>query len=355
MPRAVVAVAQAFKGTLSVGEVAKALAAGIRAAGGTPRVVLGSDGGDGLLDALAPARRTRHGVTGPLGDPLAAEIGWLDEGTAVVETRMACGLALVEPARRDPSRTTTRGAGELLLAAVAGGAGTVLVGLGGSATMDGGLGAARAWGWMARDAAGRPLPEGGGALADLVELTPAPPPRARLIVLSDVRNLLLGPGGAAVYAPQKGASRAQTERLAAGLERLARVAAPWDGPALAQREGSGAAGGLGFGLLCFGGAELVPGAAWVLDRNSLTAALTGATLALVAEARFDATSLAGKLSGEVIMRSRATAVPVALIAPEAVEVPEDIAVTTDPGHWTAVDLARHAERAVRAAFGLPPL
>lgn len=355
MATVVVVVAQAFKESLATREVADALAEGVRFAGAVPRVVLGSDGGDGLLDALAPARRTTHEVTGPLGMPVGADLGWLDRTTAVVETRLACGLSLVAPGARDPLRTTTRGAGQLIVRAFEGGAETVLVGLGGSATMDGGLGAARAWGWEARDAAGRALADGGGALEALARLEPAAAPRARLVALADVRNPLLGAGGAAVYAAQKGAAPDAVVRLTNGLARLATLAAPWDGPSLAQREGAGAAGGLGFGLLCFGGADLVPGAAWVLDRNDLSGALDGAALVVLAEARFDATSLTGKLAGEVIARARARRVPVAMVTPDASVAPDGVRVTTSAGHWSAEDLTRHTARAVREALGLPRL
>ena len=353
MAPVVVVVAQAFKESLAIREVADALVEGVRRAGAVPRLVLGSDGGDGLLDALAPMRRTTHEVTGPLGMPVRAELGWLDPATAVVETRLACGLFLVAPAARDALRASTRGAGQLIAAAAAGGAGTVLVGLGGSATTDGGLGAARAWGWEAWDAGGTALADGGGALEALARLEPAPPPSARLVALADVRNPLLGAGGAVVYAPQKGAGPDVVVRLANGLARLAAVAAPWDGPSLARREGAGAAGGLGFGLLCFGRAELVSGAAWVLDRNDLSGALDGAALVVVAEARFDATSLTGKLAGEVIARARARHVPAAVVTPDAAVAPGGVQVTTAAGHWSADDVARQTARAVRDALGLP--
>jgi glycerate kinase len=355
MAPVVLVVGQAFKGSLSAVAVASALARGSRAAGGQPRVFVGSDGGDGLLDALAPARRTSHRVTGPLGSPVMADVGWLDDVIAVVESRMACGLALVPPSRRDPLVTTTRGVGDLVSAAVAAGARHVLVGLGGSATMDGGLGMARAWGWGAASPDGGVLPEGGGALERLARLTPAPAPLpARVTGLADVRNRLLGPRGAAVYAPQKGADEPAVARLTTGLARLVEVTAPWNGPILAQRDGAGAAGGLGFGLLCFAGADLVPGAAWVLERGEFGALLDGAVLVLVAEAAFDATSLAGKLTGEVISAARGRGVPVAVVTPAASVAPPDVAVVTAPGHWTDDDITRHAERAVRSALRLPP-
>jgi glycerate kinase len=349
----VVVVAQAFKGTLGLGEVSAALAAGVAAVGAVPRVVRGSDGGDGLLDALDP-RRSGHQVTGPRGQPVTAQLGWLADRTAVVESRLACGLALLPPDRRDPLATTTRGVGELVSQAVGEGADRVYVGLGGSATMDGGLGMARAWGWRALDQAGGDLAEGGGALSSLDRLVAgALPAHVRLTALADVRNRLLGPDGAAVYAAQKGADPPAVERLARGLARLVQAATPWNGPALADREGAGAAGGLGFGLLCFGRADLVPGAAWVLERNRFPAALDGADLVIVAEGAFDATSLAGKLAGEVIGQAREAGVPVGVVTPVASISPAGVLVTAAPGHWSAADLARHTERAVRQALTLP--
>jgi glycerate kinase len=350
----VVAVGQAFKGSLSAAEVARGLAAGAQAAGVAVDVVVGSDGGDGLLDAVAPARRSLHQVSGPLGAPVEAAVGWLDAETAVIESRLACGVALLPFPRRNPERTTTRGVGELLLAVAAAGARRAIVGLGGSATMDGGLGAARVWGWRARDRSGRPIPDVGGALRVLETLEAADPLPLEVVALADVSNRLLGPDGAAVYARQKGARGPATARLMEGLERLVRCAAPWDGPVLAERPGAGAAGGLGFGLLCFADARLAPGAAWVLDRAGFDAALREADLVVVAEATFDATSFAGKLTGEVLARARAANVPATVITPRARAHPDGLTVVTQPGRWTPGDLAAVAERAVRQSLRLPP-
>jgi glycerate kinase len=349
----VVAVAQAFKGSLGAAEVARALAAAVRAAGAGVELIVGSDGGDGLLDAVAPARRTLHRVSGPLGEPVEAAVGWLDPETAVIESRLACGVALLPYPRRNPERTTTRGVGELLLAAAAAGARRAIVGLGGSATMDGGLGAARAWGWQARDGAGRPLPDAGHALQRLETLEAAAPLPLEVLGLADVANPLLGPAGAAVFARQKGARGQATARLMMGLERLVARAAPWNGPALAEEPGAGAAGGLGFGLLCFGGALLEQGAKWVLTRAGFDAALAAADLVVVAEATFDATSFSGKLTGEVLARARACGVPAAVVTPRARARPDGVAIVSQPGRWTPNDLSAVAERGVREALRLP--
>jgi glycerate 2-kinase len=352
IPTAVV-VAQPFKGTMDAHEVAQALARGVEAAGCRARIVKASDGGDGLLDALAPRRRTTHHVTGPLGERVPADLGWLDGRTAVVESRLACGLSLIPPSRRNPLVTTTRGVGELVAAAAQEGASVVFVGLGGSATMDGGLGMARAWGWTACDREGRPLAEGGGALETLEHLDRGRTPAVRLVGLSDVRNVLLGEDGAAVYAPQKGASPHAVERLAAGLRRLVELTVAWNGPALAAREGAGAAGGLGFGLMCFGGGTVIPGAPWVLERVGFPSLLEEVNLVVVGEARFDRTSLDGKLPGEVLQTALRRRVPAALVAPSASDVPAGVVVESAVGQWTPDDLARHAERAVRRALCLP--
>jgi len=346
----VVAVGQAFKGSLSAGDVARALGAGVEAAGAAAVVIVGSDGGDGLLDAVAPARRTLHRVSGPLGDPVDAAVGWLDAETAVIESRLACGVALLPFPSRNPERTTTRGVGEMLVAAAAAGARRAIVGLGGSATMDGGLGAARAWGWQARDASGRPIPDVGGALQILEALEAAKAPPLEVLGLADVANRLLGPDGAAVYARQKGARGPAARRLMQGLDRLVSHAVPWDGPALAERAGAGAAGGLGFGLLCFARARLEPGAAWVLDRAGCDDALRAADLVLVAEATFDRTSFSGKLTGEVLARARAAQVPAVVITPRAKARPGGVTVVSESGRWTPADLSAVAERAVREAL-----
>src|SRR2546422_5146891 len=158
----------AFKGTLGPRQVADALAVGARRALPEAAVLQCpvSDGGDGLLDAvLAPAAlRERITVTGPLGEPVSGELGWVDPETAIFETATACGIALLRPEQLDPLRATSRGVGELIWEAVERGAKMVVVRLGGSATVDGGTGAARGLGWAVLDAHGGPLPQGGGGL-----------------------------------------------------------------------------------------------------------------------------------------------------------------------------------------------
>lgn len=353
----IVAVAQAFKGSLALDEVAVALGQGVRAAGGQPTTVLGSDGGDGLLAALGSQleARTDYQATDPLGRTVRVPVGWLDAATAVVESRLVCGLSLLAQGERDPLRTSTRGLGTVIARAVEDGARDVIVGLGGSATVDGGLGMARAWGWVPYDAAGEILPEGGGALCHLVRLEPGRSPQARLIGLCDVRTPLLGPEGAApVFAPQKGASADAVGLLAAGLARLATVTSAAGGANVAANPGAGAAGGLGWGLMVFGGGTLEAGATWVLDRAGFAGVLDAAAAVVVAEGAFDATSLSGKLTGEVIRRAQAAARPVAVVTPRASHVPPGVVVASGDGWWTAEDLERRTAEGVRRLIRLLP-
>lgn len=349
----VLVVAQAFKETLSASEVASAIAAGVEDAGAEPEVVLGSDGGDGLLEAVATrlVKKTTHVVTGPLGEPVEAVAGWLAEDEAIVESRLVCGLSLVPPDRRNPRLTTSRGVGELILELAGLGARRVLAGLGGSATMDGGLGMARAFGWVPRGPSGTVLPDCGDSLAELEAIEGGKRPPVSLIGLADVHNRLLGPDGAAVYAPQKGASPEDTARLLAGLERLVGLLADRGSWELAERPGAGAAGGLGFGILFFGAGELEPGARWVLDRAGFDQQLEGAAMVVVAEGTFDPTSLCGKLTGEVIRRAKQAGVPVTLLAPRVESPPQGVTVESGGGRWSSEELRQRAAGAVRRQLG----
>jgi glycerate kinase len=350
----------AFKGSFGSRQVADALAEGARSVLPHASVLTCpvADGGDGLLDAvLGPTALREHLlVTGPLGVPVQAELGWIDPETAIFESASACGLALLSPDRRNPLEATSRGVGELLIEAADRAARTIIVGLGGSASVDGGVGAARGLGWTFRDVNGALLPEGGGALAELADWSPGWEFGARVLALTDVRTPLVGPQGAAlVFAPQKGASPAAVERLAAGLDRLAGAMAASGRAGLATLEGGGAAGGLGAGLVFFAQAELVPGSAWVLDRIGFDAALAKADLVITGEGGFDETSLLGKATGEVIKRSQGARKKVALVAGRATPHAGVSIVAGDGATLDAAGLSALAARATRVAFGLPAL
>ncbi len=336
MPDVILVAPAAFKGTLGPRQVAEAISAGARRAlpGAAVLQCPISDGGDGLLDAvLAPGSLREHlRITGPLGEPVSGELGWIDPETAIFESATACGIALLQPDQLDPLRATTRGVGELVWEAVERGARTVVVGLGGSATVDGGTGAARGLGWSLRDASGAALPEGGGALVQLAMLDGGWGLEARVVALADVTTGLVGPQGAApVFAPQKGAGAEGVKLLTRGLERLGELMARHGRADLATLPGGGAAGGLGAGLAFFAKAQLV---------------ITG-------EGSFDRTSLVGKASGEVVRRAQAARKKVAVVAGRVDGLIGVHAVDGEGKLLDAAGLTALAERAVRQAFGLP--
>jgi glycerate kinase len=346
----------AFKGTLGPEAVARAMAAGVAAAWPDAALVVRplSDGGNGLLEAyrsLAGGQLEECLVTGPLGMPVRAR--WVRDGNrAVVESAEACGLHLVPEERRDPLRATTRGVGELLRAALESGAAEVVLGLGGSATVDGGTGMARALGWRFDDAAGQPLPDGGAPLAGLARIVgPARGLAARVVALCDVANPLVGRDGAArVFGPQKGASPEAVERLEAGLARLAAAIEASLGCPVAALPGSGAAGGLGAGARAFLGAELVAGAAWMMERADVAQLLRTADLLVTGEGSFDVQSGMGKITGRLVEMAAAAAVPVLLVCGRVRgSLPPGVTAAEGGGRTlTASDLAELAERACKA-------
>jgi len=352
----------AFKGTLGPRQVAEALAIGVRRAapGASVLECPVADGGNGLLDVVLPAvgaLRERLNVTGPIGDSVSAEMGWIDGETAIIESASACGLALVEPEDRDPLRTTTRGVGELIWTAADRGAKTIVVGLGGTATVDGGTGAARGFGWTFENAAGQQLPDGGGSLTDLASFGSGWGLGARVVALADVVTPLLGPDGAApVFGPQKGARPEEIPHLAAGLARLAELWARAGRPELGTLPMGGAAGGLGAGLVFFAKAELAAGAQWVLERAGFDAALAKADLVITGEGVFDRTSLVGKAPGEVVRRAQAARKKVAVVAGrvEGMIGVHTVGGDADGGGrmLDATALAQMAEQVAREALGL---
>jgi glycerate kinase len=308
---------QELKGTLTAVEAAEAIARGLRRANPASSLDVApiADGGPGTIDCLLAARggATRLArVRDPLGRPVEARWALLPDRTAVVEIAEASGLSRLPPADRSATRTSSYGAGELIRAALDEGCRKVLVGLGGSATSDGGVGAASALGLRFLDANGADLLPGGGALVGLerIELGGRDPRLAdvALTAITDVRSPLLGPTGAArMFAPQKGASAADVQLLEDGLARLARLAAVTEGlPRFgAEREGAGAAGGLGFGLAVFLGASLEPGAQALFAALELERRVQAADWVVTGEGRLDAQSLLGKGPVELARLARA--------------------------------------------------
>jgi glycerate kinase len=321
----IVVAPDSFKGSLSALAVAEAMERGVRSVfpdASVARVPI-ADGGEGTVEALVAAtggRLESRRVTGPLGEPVEARWGVLGDGrTAVVEMAAASGLTLVPRERRDPRVTTTRGTGELVRAALDAGLRRVVVGLGGSATNDGGTGLARALGIRFLDDAGRDLPEGGAALARLARVDlagrDARIAAAEVVVACDVDNPLTGPRGAsAVYGPQKGATPAMVAELDAALERYARVAREATGRDVAGLPGAGAAGGLGAGLLFFTPARLRPGVEIVLETTGFDALVRGADLVLTGEGRTDFQTAMGKAPVGVAAAAKRQGVPVVCLS-----------------------------------------
>lgn len=346
----IVAAPDSFKGSISAGGAARALATGWRRLRPDDEVVELplADGGEGTLAVLAAAapgsRWHQQQVSGPGTEPVIAAWLEMDRNVAVVELAAAAGLTLLSPL--SPLTAHSYGVGELIGDALTAGARRVLVALGGSACTDGGTGALAALGARFLDAWGAELPRGGGALARLaaVDLTRLVPwPDGGVSCLTDVRAPLLGPGGAAaVFGPQKGASPADVAVLEAGLARLASVLG--GDPA---EPGAGAAGGCGYGLAAGFGAQLLPGAAELALVAGLPDVLTGADLVITGEGQYDATSEAGKVVGAVraiAAGARLGGVPVAVVAGR-------IALPPPPG-VRAVELAALAGGA-RAAMAEP--
>jgi glycerate kinase len=275
------------------------------------------------VEALVTATAGRFetcAVLGPLGRPVEARWGVLGDGrTAVIEMAAASGITLVPDGRRDPRISSTFGTGQLLRAALDAGFRHIVIGIGGSATNDGGSGMAKALGVRFVDGRGDTLPEGGAALSRLVSIDLAGiDPRLsgiEILVACDVDNPLTGPRGASVvFGPQKGATPAVVAELDAALERYARVASEATGRDVAGRPGAGAAGGLGAGLLFFTPARLVPGIDLVLDSTRFDDQVRGASLVIVGEGRTDHQTAMGKAPVGVARVAARHGVPVLLVS-----------------------------------------
>ncbi|MGZ3638692.1 MAG: glycerate kinase [Ktedonobacterales bacterium] len=301
---------QSLKGSLDAPAVAEAMAAGVAVV--LPRAEIVAcpvaDGGEGTVRALVAATggRLEHArVRGPLGEPVMAEYGILGgTRTAVIEMAAASGLPLVPLALRDPRHTSTHGTGEVMRAALDAGCERMLIGIGGSATNDGGAGMAQALGARLLDGEGHELPTGGAALARLARIDVSGLDQrlrdVQVQVACDVTNPLCGPEGAsAVYGPQKGASPEMVRELDTALWHYAEVIRSDLDLDVAHVPGAGAAGGLGAGLLAFAGATLVPGAQMVLAALDFAEKVAGATLVLTAEGQLDAQTAYGKSVGAV--------------------------------------------------------
>ncbi|MDO4241646.1 MAG: glycerate kinase [Microbacteriaceae bacterium] len=296
-----------FKGSLSGVELSQAIVDGLQQELGEsvqPRVCPIADGGDGTVAAALAAGFTgvKCEVTGAHGKPVAAEYAFdAESGRAVIEVAEACGLRLLVE-QRDPLGASTYGVGQLLLHAIDSGAREIIIGLGGTASTDGGAGMLSALGVRFEGAKDPAAVHGGAALAglknvDFSDLNPALR-EVKFIIASDVDNPLTGEqGAAAVYGPQKGATAEQVQQLDGLLANFAEIAEKNLGVVLgkfAQQPGAGAAGGLGFACLAVLGAEMRPGIEVVFEMTGFHRALQGATVVITGEGKFDAQTLHGK-------------------------------------------------------------
>ncbi len=302
--RRILVAAGAFKQSLTAAEASDAIARGLMESGLGARVqrLPIADGGNGTLDAFLAAggERIRVNVMDPLMRSIDAEYGLIDGGrTAVIEMALASGLELLRPAELNPLRATTYGTGQLMADALERGAERVIIGLGGSATVDGGMGCLRALGVKLLGADGNAIPVGGGGLADLVTIDASGMDErwrdVEILIASDVENPTLGERGAArVFGPQKGADAAMVETLERNLRHCFTLVAEQRGVDLRAAAGGGAAGAFAAGLMAFLNCQIEPGIDLVLAQNRFRERLADCALVITGEGQIDAQTLDGK-------------------------------------------------------------
>ena len=341
-----------FKGSLPATQVAAAIAAGLRAGRPGAEVVTipVADGGEGTVDAAVAAGFERVPVTaaGPAGDPVRASYARRGE-VAVVELAGVCGLARLPAGRPAPLTASSFGAGEVLRAALEAGARRIVLGVGGSASTDGGAGLLQALGARVLDTSGEPVRPGGAGLRDVVTLDLTRLHRALypadVILAADVDNPLTGPDGAAeVYGPQKGASPGEVALLDEGLRRWAAVVAAAVGRDWSRAPGAGAAGGVGFGALAVLGATRRPGIELVLDLTGFETALDGADLVITGEGSLDAQSLAGKTPVGVARAAARRGIGVIAVAGRSTLTEAELAAAGIAAVYALSDLEPDLER-----------
>jgi len=341
-----------FKGSLPATQVAAAIAAGLHAGRPGAEVVTipVADGGEGTVDAAVAAGFERVPVTaaGPAGDPVRASYARRGE-VAVVELAGVCGQARLPGGRPAPLTASSFGAGEVLRAALEAGAQRIILGVGGSASTDGGAGLLQALGARVLDTCGEPVRPGGAGLREVAALDLTGLHRAQypadIILAADVDNPLTGPDGAAkVYGPQKGASPAEVAALDAGLRRWAAVVAAAVGRDWSRTPGAGAAGGVGFAALAVLGATRRPGIELVLDLAGFETALDGADLVITGEGSLDAQSLAGKTPVGVARAAARRGIAVVAVAGRSTLKEAELAAAGIAAVYPLTDLEPDLER-----------
>ncbi|MDE0837534.1 MAG: glycerate kinase [Kiritimatiellae bacterium] len=313
-----------FKGSMSADQATRCIEAGLLRALPTAHCIAlpMADGGEGTVDAMVAStggRLVRRRVRDPLGRSVSATFGISGDGsTAIIEMAAASGLPLLRVDEQNPLKTTSVGTGELIRHALDAGVASMVVGLGGSATVDGGVGMAQALGARFRDGRGREVGPGGGALVrlDRIDVSAMDPRLSKVNIqcACDVRNPLTGPRGAAqVFGPQKGASPAAVKRLDANLRHLAKCIRRDLGVAVSSRPGAGAAGGLGAGMIAFLNAELCSGVDLVMQATGFAERIRNCDLVITGEGRMDRQTAFGKTPSGVARTAAAQGIPVVAI------------------------------------------
>jgi len=349
-----------FKGSLTALQALEAIESGLKAImpdADIDRACL-ADGGEGTADvfALAPGAEMREAETGDaLGRALRARYVWIPgERLAVIEMSAASGLETIPRNERDVFRSTTFGTGQLILDAMSLAPDTIAVGLGGSATNDGGAGLASALGWKFLDHLGRDVQPTPWNLCDIVGIvSPSPRNPVKILAMSDVKNPLLGERGCSrIYGPQKGATLEDVALLESRLKHFADVCEKTLGTSHRETPGAGAAGGTGFGLLTFCGARIVPGFDWIAERLGLEARVAACDLVITGEGGIDSQTLEGKGPGALAMLAKKHGKPCIAFAgrveQRATEVFTRCVSISDPAIGLAENLARGAQ-SLRAA------
>ena len=319
----IVIASDSFKGSCSTLEVAAAIERGIKKVKHGAEIIKlpVADGGEGTVDTLVMGTGGRYEkveVVGPLGNKIKAQFGILDGNIAVIEMASASGLPLLQEHELNPLKTTTYGTGQLIKAALDRQCNKIFLGIGGSATNDGGAGMAQALGVSFKDSAGKEIGYGGAELArlediDISELDPRIN-QAEIIVMSDVTNPLCGEKGASyIYGPQKGATPEMITKLDANLKHYAAIIKAKLGKEVEKIPGAGAAGGLGAGLIAFCNVQIYPGVEKILDLIGIDHYLSNADLVITGEGRIDHQSIYGKVPIGVAKRASKKNVPVIAI------------------------------------------
>ncbi len=347
-----------FKGSLTAAAVAHAIGAGLRRSGASVVALPVADGGDGTVDAALAAGYAEVPVraTGPTGTPVRTRYARRGP-TAVVEMADVSGLVRLPAGRLEPMTASSHGTGEVVAAAIDDGCTEVVLGIGGSASSDGGAGLVAALGARLLDAEGHELGGGGVSLSALttVDLTPL---RTRcagvtFTVACDVDNPLTGPRGAAAsYGPQKGATPEQVDRLDAALGHWADVVAAATGTDERDTPGAGAAGGVGFAALALLGADLRPGIGLVLELVGFADRLAGADLVVTGEGSLDEQTLSGKAPAGVAAAAAARGVPVVAVAGRVTLTPAQLAEAHLTAAYALTDLEPDVGRCLRDAADL---